>query len=464
MPHRHGQVRIAGNRRQAACADIDEVIAGHQIDRPGRTRRGRDQQHHAVIAQQLVHPFGPSQPQRIGPRLFISCAVHRHFSLDETVLPEPAQFGFGVAFVERDHIGQAAHRWRAGQASQIAVQILAQFKIEHHAFIAEHLARRIIIDRHQDRARRQQVLLGLIEHPVDPGVAAALPGQHPDPHAFEAGGANSQRVVDTLGIGQRSGWILGVAAGHHGQQQRSVSHAGGHRPGGVLAVADRHDPGAADQADSGLEPDNPVDAGRASDRAIGFGPHRAPGHACSHCRSAAAARSARAAIGGIGVAGLPAHARPAGRAGGGADVGPFGQVGLAQHHAAIAANSRYQRGIAPGTVVAQRQTARGGRPFAGFDIVLDQHRLALQPPGVGQQPGFITSVGIVDDHRVQLRPFRVIVDRLDGAHLRSGSSAHRGGLSVQLGLGLSRHLLGLGRLAGLGLGALGKGQRDHHKR
>ena len=317
-------MRITGNRRQAARADIDEVIAGDQIDRPGRARCRRDQHHHAVIAQQLVNAFGARQSQRIGPRFFIGRTVHRLLGLDETVLPEPAQLGLGVVLVELDHIGQAAHRRRAGQTGQIAVQILAQFEIEHHAFIAEHLARRIIVDRHQHCAGGQQILLGLIEHPVHARMIAALPGQHSDPHASQTVSADPQREVTALGIGQGGGRVLGIAARHHGQQQRRIGHAGGHRPGGVLTVADRHDPGAADQADSGLEPDDPVDAGRAGDRAIGFGAHRAPGHPRRHRRSAAAARSAWGAIGGIGVAGLPAHARPAGRAGGGADVGPFG--------------------------------------------------------------------------------------------------------------------------------------------
>ena len=62
---------------------------------------------------------------------------------------------------------------------------------------------------------------------------------------------------DRVGFGGRR--VVRIASGHDGKQESGVLHGARHWAGGVLAVADRHDVRAADQADGRLEPDDAVD-------------------------------------------------------------------------------------------------------------------------------------------------------------------------------------------------------------
>ncbi len=180
-------------------------------------------------------------------------------------------------------------------------------------------------------------------------------------------------------------------------------------------MADRHDMRAADQPDRRLQPDQPVDRRRAHDRAIGFGADRGCCKTRRDRRARPARRSARGPIERIGIADQPADRAPPTHRPGRADVRPFAEVGLAEDHRACRAQLRDHRRVAARHIVLERQAASGGRHrVGGLDIVLDQHRNAVQrsahPPrptlGV-ERLGLGQRVGIERDHAAQRRPLAV---------------------------------------------------------
>jgi hypothetical protein len=62
-----------------------------------------------------------------------------------------------------------------------------------------------------------------------------------------------------------------------------------------------------------------------------------------------------------------------------ADIGPFTEVALAQDHRAGASQLRHQRRIGGRVPALERQRAgRGHHAIGRFDVVLDQHRQAVQ--------------------------------------------------------------------------------------
>ena len=63
----------------------------------------------------------------------------------------------------------------------------------------------------------------------------------------------------------------------------------------------------------------------------------------------------------------------------GAEVGPLGEVGLAEDDGSTGAQFRSDRRVADGGLPSQRERARGGlHPVACVDVVLQQHRDAVQ--------------------------------------------------------------------------------------
>ena len=151
-------------------------------------------------------------------------------------------------------------------------------------------------------------------------------------------------------------------------------------------------------------------------------------------------RAAGAAVERVGVLHQPADARPAADRVGRADVGPFRQVGLAQDHRAGVLQPRAppaRRGAVTLSFSAS-EPAVVAVPSARLDIVLHQHRHAVQRPaqrgrrarsasiarGLGQ------GVRVERDHAAQRRARPV--DRRDprqiGPHQRLGR--HRAGRHV----------------------------------
>ena len=99
----------------------------------------------------------------------------------------------------------------------------------------------------------------------------------------------------------------------------------------------------------------------------------------------------------------PTRAPPAGRIVG-ADIGPFAEVGLAQHHPAGGAQICDQRRIAAGHVAFQGKAAGGSREVACINIVLYQHGPAFEDPRCRQCACLGRRVRVKGDDGIELRP------------------------------------------------------------
>ena len=227
-------------------------------------------------------------------------------------------------------------------------------------------------------------------------------------------------------IGLGRGRITRIAAGDHRQQRGSIGHVARHRAGGVLAVADRHDPAAADQSQRGLDADDAVHGGGADDRAVGLAADRHRDQSGRHRGRGAGAGAAGIAIEHIRIAGLPAAPAPAAAGVVRAEVGPFAEVGLAQDQRASLAQPLDQAGIARRRRIGQRQRAGGGEhTVAGVDVVLEQDRNTVQRAAclraaarIIERSGELQRIGIRLDHRTQDRAGSV--DLLDAVEQLPG--------------------------------------------
>ncbi len=94
------------------------------------------------------------------------------------------------------------------------------------------------------------------------------------------------------------------------------------------------------------------------------------------------------------------------------EVGPFAQIGLAQDHRTGLAQAPHQERVLAGPEILQRQRAGGGGHGHGVDVVLQQHRDAVQRPAHRIGTAF---------HVAQRRFLqRVRVQFYDGVELRPG--------------------------------------------
>ena len=263
------------------------------------------------------------------------------------------------------------------------------------------------------------------------------------------------------------GRVARVADGQCVEQDRRVAHRARQRPGGVLAMRDRQDAGAADQPDRRLDGDDAVLRRRRQQGARGFGADRRRGEPRRHRHRRARARPAGrdqwhalvVEIGRVGVPDLAAQRAVAGRHVDREDVGEFGQIGLAEDDRAGGAQPRRDRGVAFGAGLGQGQRAGGGVLLvAGRDVVLQEDRDAGERlAGVGLDPIERSRdrqrLGVDLAHRVELRPGTVIgLDpRQIGADERGRGGAalaqrllqfgERGVLDAQIAVGtpLRRH-------------------------
>ncbi len=222
--------------------------------------------------------------------------------------------------------------------------------------------------------------------------------------------------------------VGGVARRQHVEQDRRVAHRARHRAGGVLAVRDGQDPGAADEADGRLDRDEPVLRRRVEQRARGLGADRRRAQACGHrhrrTRARPAGRDHRHALGveqrDIGVLHLAAQRRIARGHVDREDVGEFGEVGLAEDHRAGGAQPGDHGRVLLGARAFERERTGGGvLAVAGGDVVLDEDRDAGEREALRRllavaQFGDGERVGIDFAHRIERRAGAVIgLDALD---------------------------------------------------
>ena len=87
-------------------------------------------------------------------------------------------------------------------------------------------------------------------------VAGEMLARDADSRAAETVAIEGRRVVGERVAGARRGRVVArVDAGEHAKQNRRVANGARHWPGGVLAVRDRNDSRAADQAERRLDAD-----------------------------------------------------------------------------------------------------------------------------------------------------------------------------------------------------------------
>ena len=168
----------------------------------------------------------------------------------------------------------------------------------------------------------------------------------------------------------------------HVQGDRRVSDGPRHRSGRVLAGRDRDDPVLGDEADRRLESDDRVAARRTDDRAIRLGADGERTQVGGRRDRRARARAARVPGEAVGVPRRPAASAPAveveprildRRRDEAPEVGPLGQVGLAQDHGAGIAQPGDQARVAWDPAADQGERAgRRLHAVAGRDVVLDQ--------------------------------------------------------------------------------------------
>ena len=131
----------------------------------------------------------------------------------------------------------------------------------------------------------------------------------------------------------------------------------------------------------GLSPDHAAGGRGADDRPVGLG---ADGHRPEvgrDGRGGAGARAAGVPVEHEGVPALPAPGAPAARRMGRADVGPLAHVGLREQDRAGRAEPFGEVGVPRRNGAFERQRAgRGGHPVGGVDVVLEQHRDAVERP------------------------------------------------------------------------------------
>ena len=168
-----------------------------------------------------------------------------------------------------------------------------------------------------------------------------------------------------------------VHAGHGGQQQRRIGHRARHRPAVSWLCAMGMMPLRLTQPDRGLDAHEAADRRRAHDRAVGLGADR--DGAQVRRRSPRAEPELEPLVlrsSAYGIARLPAARAPARGRPRAAEVGPLGEVGLAEDHAARGAQPRRRRRRRVCAMwLGQRQRARAGVHAIGrVDVVLEQHR------------------------------------------------------------------------------------------
>ena len=243
-----------------------------------------------------------------------------------------------------------------------------------------------------------QHVQGLVEdgHGRVARLGAAVP-PHAEPGPGQRARVEEGRVVGGPARRGRGHRVLRVRAGQHAEQRRRLGHRPGHRARGVLGRRDRHDPAPADQAQRGLDADHAARAGRAHDRPVGLGADRQRGQPGRHGHAGPGTRPRRVAVQGVRVRGLAAQRAPAAGGPVGAEVGPLGQVRLAEDHRARLTQPGDQEGVTPVAGVAQRGRAGGGGQAADVDVVLDQDGDAVQ--GARARLLLIPGRGLVDGVR-----------------------------------------------------------------
>ena len=212
-------------------------------------------------------------------------------------------------------------------------------------------------------------------------VAEELRPGHADPRAAEAGRVEELRVV-RLARGRRRGRGRVARVGARQSAPSSAAASATVRQSGpavswVCEIGMM--PARLTSPTVGLMPDHAVGRRRADDRAVGLGADRHGPEVGRDRRGRAGARAAGVPVEHVRITALAAARAPAARRPGRADVGPLAHVGLAEQDRAGGPESRRHVRVLRRDRAFERQRAGGrGHPVGGVDVVLEQHRDAVQ--------------------------------------------------------------------------------------
>ena len=230
-----------------------------------------------------------------------------------------------------------------------------------------------------------------VRHPVDGSiddgddvgqravVGKELPAVDPDARVTQRVRVQELRVVvrEPVSSDPSEGRLQNV------EEDRGVGHGAGHGPGGVLTVRDRDDPLLRHEAHGRLQPDHQVVPGGRDDRPVGLGPDGDGAQVRRRTDRRSGARPGRVEAQQVRVTREAAASAPSlevvrldGETLGGeaAEVGPFGEVRLAEDHGTGSAQP-LDDGASRGTTLPDERegTRRRLHAVVGRDVVLHEH-------------------------------------------------------------------------------------------
>ena len=195
-------------------------------------------------------------------------------------------------------------------------------------------------------------------------VAGEAVSRNADALAVEAVASTGRRVVRDKALGTRpERGVVSTEPSDHRQQRRGGSATEPrHRPCGVLALGDRDDAAATNEADGRLDPNDAANRGRAEDRAVGLRCDRDRRRPAATSNRRSGRRPARRPLESEGVVGLAAHRAPPRGRFLRTEVRPLRKVRLPENDHAGGAQRCHHVGVAEGRARQRERPTLAPRP------------------------------------------------------------------------------------------------------
>ena len=235
------------------------MIAVNEIGRPHRAAGRRDDGVELVFGDHRIDSLGSRHAVILCQRFLVGLAGQRTLLLSalEQLLAEVGHLTVAVLFVESNQIGERPRLDVRRKRSEIFVEVRFELEEEHIELAFVVLPGRGHVRRIDDSGSEMLDSLDrLLHQPISGIVEAEILSGHTDPRAAQTVRIEELRVVFLCLCRLRDRVAL-VGSGQRAEENRRVSHAAAHRAGRVLAVRDRNDSGAADQAERRFDSDQP---------------------------------------------------------------------------------------------------------------------------------------------------------------------------------------------------------------
>jgi hypothetical protein len=205
---------------------------------------------------------------------------------------------------------------------------------------------------------------------------------------------------------------VGVVADHHLEDFDGILHRACHGSGDIGQKREWQDAGAAGETHGRANPYQCLVRRRAADRVSGVAAESHQSEARGDGGGRSTARTGSHAVQGVWVSGV---ARQNGVDGFIRAERPFGHVGLGEYDGAGFLDAFHQERVLVRNIAGQRQCAVSGLQALGLEIVLDDHRHAVERAGEAalrksavQFVGLLFRVGIQDHDGVDRRAVLVV--------------------------------------------------------